>query len=301
MSKIEIGSGTSATPGGTGVTSVSKKPHEIPRLSSGLRRRPSFILSAGVQVTAHRLIRIACVLACLAGATTGAACDQSPATPSPPATLSNSPTVSSGPWEVSGVAVGDDGRPIANAPVWVNVGRPNVPVMTDETGRYTTRVEARLGGYVYRSTAMLYLDAGKDYEHEHRLFRPTGADPHQILDLHPRLIRWISVGESVSVTVAPDDAPCFNNVQDGSWHLYYVCRTFRLIVPADGVLTAEVFPVDANSPGTLLEMEGPGDLDCCYQGNPLTMSVAAGMVVKISVEVVEGSPRQTVTLTTKIR
>jgi hypothetical protein len=136
------------------------------------------------------------------------------------------------------------------------------------------------------------------YEPDHRLFHPTGSDPHQTLTCTRASDGSWRAGLGHG---APDDAPCFNNVQDGSWHVYYVCRTFRLIVPADGVLTAEAFPVGSNSPRPLVEMEGPGDLDCCYQGNPVTMPVAAGMIVKISVEVVEGSPTQTVTLTTKIR
>ncbi len=232
----------------------------------------------------------------------GAACDKAPAAPSSVAGTVAGP--SGPPWELSGVAVGDDGRPIANSPIWVNVGRSSPPTRTDETGRYTTVIDARLGGSVYRSTAHLYLDAGSEYEHEHRLFFPTGSDPHQTLNLRPRLIRWITEGEPVSVTVAPDDSPCFNNVQDGSWHVYYVCRTFRLIVPADGVLTAEAVPAGVDTPRPLLEMEGPeaANLDCCYQGNPLSMQgVSAGMVIKVSVQVLSGSPTQTFTLTTRVR
>lgn len=252
-------------------------------------------------MTTHRLIRFACMFACVAGTMMSAACDEAPL-PIQPSPGPDGPVVASGVWELSGVAVGDDGRPISNTPVVVWLGRPNEPVVqTDEMGRYNVKFDARHGGYVYRSTAVVYIDAGSDYEPEHRLFFPIGSDPRQTLDLHPRRIRWISAGESVSVTVEPGDVPCFNNVQDGSWHAYYVCRTVRLIVPADGVLTAEVIPSGVNAPAPLLEMEGPGDLDCCYQGNPLTMSVAAGMVIKINVQVPSGSPRQTFVLTTKIR
>jgi hypothetical protein len=82
--------------------------------------------------------------------------------------------------------------------------------------------------------------------------------------------------------------------------LPYVCRTVRILVPADGILTASAVSAD---PGVhaLVEMEGPGDLDCCYLGNPLSMNVAAGMVVLISVEILEGLPSQTFTLTATIR
>jgi len=48
-------------------------------------------------------------------------------------------------------------------------------------------------------------------------------------------------------------------------------------------------------------MEGPGILDCCYLGNPLSMPVEAGMEVKIRVEILEGSPSQTFVLSTRIR
>jgi hypothetical protein len=251
-------------------------------------------------MTSNRLIRIACAFACVAGTMMSAACDEAPPLiqPTPGPDLSVPAT---GSWELSGVAVGDDGRPIANTPVHVGFGTVRAPVKTDEMGRYQDVFDARQGGYAYGSTAVVFIEAGADYEIEHRMLFPTGSSRRQTLDLHPRRISWISAGEPVTVTVAPDDTPCFNNVHDGSWHLFYVCRTFRLVVPTDGVLTAEAVPTDLKTPRPLIEMEGPGDLDCCNEGNPLSIPVAAGMVIKINVEVLSGSPRQTFTLTTVIR
>jgi len=236
------------------------------------------------------------------------ACTESPATSVAPTTLPTasptSPTVSTTTraFELTGVAVGDDGRPVANAPVYVNFGRPAVTARTDDTGRYRVNFDVEPNAYSKKLevTAMIYLD-GNGYEHEYRWFRPTGSDPRQILDLHPRRIQQITAGESVSVTVARDDTPCINNVQDipglGS---SYVCRTVRVIVPADGVLTVAA---SANSGAVaLLEMEATtGPDDCCFLGTPLTLAVTAGRVVKVNVEILEGSPSQTFTLTTRMR
>lgn len=252
-------------------------------------------------MTALRLIRIACAFVCVAGMTMAAACDDAPPSPVGPSSSSaSSPSNSTGSWDLSGVVIGDDGRVISNTPVAIGLGHPDEPVVqTDGMGRYTVKFDAKLKGYVYGSTATVRVNAGADYEPETRLFKPVGVDPRQTLNFLPRRIRWIRAGESVSVTVGPDDAPCFNNVQDGSWYVHLVCRTVRLIAPANGVLTAEVGPAGIDT--AKLEMEGPGDLDCCYQGNPLSMPVTAGMVIKISVEVVPGLPSRTFTLTTKIR
>ncbi len=258
-------------------------------------------------MTVHRLIRIACVVTCVAAAGTGMACSKPPA---PPLTPTPSPTPATIPpgtlrsFELTGAAVGDDGRPVPNAAASVYFGRdPRPKAVTDEMGRYHVNFDAAQDGYVRRLqiTAAVYLDVD-GYERYFRWFRPTGADPHQTLDLHPRLIRQIAVGESVSVTVAPDDTPCLNNVQDTpGLGPSYVCRPVRVTVPAAGVLTVEAVPADPRASRPLLEMEGPGELDCCYLGNPLTMPVTAGMVVKINVELLEGLPGQTFILTTTIR
>ena len=73
-----------------------------------------------------------------------------------------------------------------------------------------------------------------------------------------------------------------------------------MIVPTTGVLTVDAESAAAGSRPPI-EMEGPGILDCCYLGNPLSMPVEAGMEVKIRVEILEGSPSQTFVLSTRIR
>jgi hypothetical protein len=255
-------------------------------------------------MTAYRVIRIACAFACVAGTMTSVACDGASAPVGP----SSSPADSSGPWQLSGVAVGDDARPIANAPVSAYFFQDrvtgSVTAVTDEMGRYHLSFYAPEGGFIYRSTATVRLDAGADYEREGRWFRPASSDRRQTLDLRPRRIWWISAGESVLVTVERDASQCFNNVQDGTGGatVLYLCRTVRFVVPSDGVLTVEAVSTDAGASPPLLEVEGDRDeLDCCYLGNPLSMPVTAGTIMKVNVEIPEGSPTRTFALSSRIR
>jgi len=231
--------------------------------------------------------------------------DQVPTAPTAPG--STPPTPASSSFELSGIAIGDDGRPIANAPMYVNFltpsggNSPGVPGMTDEVGRYRVQFDAKRGGYSRGSTALVWVK-GDGYEIEYRWFRPTTSDPHQTLDLRPRLIRQVTAGEQVSVTVAPDDTPCINNVQDlTNMKPYYTCLSVRILVPADGILTVEAVSTGAGAQHPPLELEGVPEPDCCYFGNPLTMAVTAGMVVRANVELLEGLPRQSFALTTTIR
>ncbi len=83
-------------------------------------------------MTAHRLIRIAGLFACVAGTMMSAAYDG--ARPSPVGPSSSSSNSS---WELSGVAIGEDGRRIQNAQLWVNVGGPALVARTDEMGLTT--------------------------------------------------------------------------------------------------------------------------------------------------------------------
>jgi hypothetical protein len=279
---------------------------ENPEISQRSPKRRRWV-SCKLLIVMTRFIRAVSVLAGVAAAATSLACDKTPATsPSSTATSTATPAgtaaATTGSWELSGVATGDDGRPVTNARLIINLGIHGAVLgMTDETGRYHVTFDAQRGAFIRGSTAEVTL-FGDGYEVDYSWFRPTGSDSHQVLDLHPNLIRWINTGESVSVAVAADDKLCINNAQDmPNYSVQYVCRTVRFIVPADGVLTVEA--VSANLPASHppLEMEGVPEPDCCYFGNPLKLPVVAGMVVKVSVEILEGSPSQTFTLTTTIR
>jgi hypothetical protein len=54
-------------------------------------------------MTAQRLIRIACLFACVGGAMMSAACDEVPRSPVSPSSSSSNSS-----WELSGVAIGED-------------------------------------------------------------------------------------------------------------------------------------------------------------------------------------------------
>ena len=116
---------------------------------------------------------------------------------------------------------------------------------------------------------------------------------HQTLDLHPRLVTQITAGDSTTVTVSPGDTPCINNVQDfPGLGPDYACRIVRIVAPADGDLTIEAVPTQPGTSIPLLESEivPTTSSGCCNEdlGNPRTLTVAAGMVVKASVEILAG-------------
>jgi len=93
------------------------------------------------------------------------------------------------------------------------------------------------------------------------------------------------------VTVAPDDTLCVNNVQDTlGLGQDYVCRSVRVVAPADGIMTLEALSTQAGArPG--LEVETVGVSPCCSErmGNPVSIPVSAGTEVVANVEMVYGS------------
>jgi hypothetical protein len=98
-------------------------------------------------------------------------------------------------------------------------------------------------------------------------------------------------GESTVVTVAPDDTLCVNNVQDTlGLGQDYVCRSVRVVVPANGIMTLEALSTQAGArPG--LEVETVGVSPCCSErmGNPISIPVTAGTEVVANVEMASGS------------
>ena len=155
---------------------------------------------AGVQMRVQRLIRVAGALTCVITACTGMACSGSPVTPPD----GPSPTPFSTSFELSGIAIGDDGRPVPNAPLQVNFVAPGggasrgLAGMTDDGGRYQVQFDAVRGGYLvarqHRSGSEATTTRRSIAGSVQRL--PTS---HQTLDLRPQLIRYIAAGESVLV------------------------------------------------------------------------------------------------------
>jgi hypothetical protein len=157
-------------------------------------------------------------------------------------------------------------------------------------GRYRTTTD---GSGNYSLTGL--LDAGRNgdftfvsannYASDYRYIR--GAS--QSVRLY-RITR-ITAGDSMVVTIAPDDTLCVNNVQDTlGLGQDYVCRSVRVVAPADGIMTLEALSTQAGArPG--LEVETVGVSPCCSErmGNPVSIPVTAGTEVVANVEMVYGS------------
>jgi len=208
-------------------------------------------------------------------------------------------------FELTGVVVGDDGRVLSGANINVNF-QPGggghfigVSTVADATGRYDVTFDAVQGKYLGGATALVVVDAG-GYENEYRWFRPVSTSGAQTLDVHPRAIRQITAGESTSVTVAPDDALCVNNAQDfPGLGPDYSCRTVRVVAPSSGLLTIEAVPAQDGQPKPPVESEfvtASGE----DMGNPRTIAVAAGQILKVSIELRSGLPAQSFELKTSM-
>ncbi len=149
-------------------------------------------------------------------------------------------------------------------------------VTTDSSGNYT------LAGW----GAMTFVEA----DNYARDYRYVGGTPHN-LHLYP--IKRITAGDWTSVTVAPDDTLCVNNMQDSpGLGPDYVCRSVRVVAPRAGVMTLEALST-TNGPRPLLEVEivTGGDGPCCSERleNPTSILVSAGTEVVAHVEMPVGS------------
>ena len=71
----------------------------------------------------------------------------------------------------------------------------------------------------------------------------------------------------------------------------------------DGELTVEAVSTKPGDSRPPLEIETVEHDDCCFNGlkNPRTLPVTAGDVVIVNVELLEGAPSQTFTVTSTIR
>jgi hypothetical protein len=180
-----------------------------------------------------------------------------------------------------------------------------VHTTTDASGHYEVTFLAVPGAYLEGSTAEVD-SLGGGYENEFRFLRLANADAHQTLDLHPRLITQITAGDSTGVTVVPTDTLCVDGLQDlvDSAGIDFVCRTVRILVPADGALTVELQSVSGISK-SLLETEylTTGAEACASPAldNPRTVGARAGTVFLAHVEMDAFSTvSQTFTLKTSL-
>ncbi len=162
--------------------------------------------------------------------------------------------------------------------------------ITDSSGNYTV---------ASGPAGMTFVEAD-NYATDYRY---VGGTPHNV-HLYP--IRRITAGDSTSVTVAPDDTLCVNNVQDSpGLGPDYVCRSVRVVAPSAGVMTLEALST-TNGPPPLLEVEivAGGNGPCCPERleNPTSIPVTAGTEVVAHVEMPFGSATsQSFTLNTSMR
>ena len=214
--------------------------------------------------------------------------------------------------EMTGVVRGDDGSPLVAAKVTVSALASSAPgtwysyasAATNALGAYTLRfsgVSGVLTGPAGTQTAVAFAYVSAEQCTTLATLPTCGYEPdyRYVLSATPLIqnfrlhrVSMITAGESTVLTVAPDDTICVNNVQDmHPWPNEFVCRTVRVVAPADGVMTLEAVPVDAGTAPPNLEVETVGDIVCCSEriANPASLPVTKGTVVKASVEVPWGT------------
>jgi hypothetical protein len=186
------------------------------------------------------------------------------------------------------VTDGSTSAPISGATVSIN-GRYRA--ITDSLGNYTVSGCLDAGG-----DSNITSVSANNYASDFRYIRG--------MSLNVRLyrIKRIMAGASTSVTVAPDDTLCVNNIQDTPGvGQDYVCRSVLVTAPTDGIMTLEALSTQgaARPP---LEVEAVAVPPCCSEriGNPTSIQVTAGTQVVVNVEVVLGSGAQSFTLSTSM-
>jgi hypothetical protein len=173
-------------------------------------------------------------------------------------------------FEVTGVVTDDQGGPLGAAVVtmryWLG-GKIGVQsVLTDASGRYAIGFTSNpwMIGTSGRGAAQAEI-FDLAYERYQRTVTATNSSLIENFRLHG--IQFIAAGDSLVLSVAPDDGECPDDASGP-------CRIVRVAAPADGVMTVEAL---STQPAT----EQPQVEVCCVSGNerygnPLTMPVTAG-------------------------
>jgi hypothetical protein len=168
--------------------------------------------------------------------------------------------------------------PIAGAVVSIN-GRYRAT--TDSAGNYTVTVLLDAGS----NTDITYVSAS-GYAADYHYIRGTSQN------VRLYRIQRITAGDSTVLTIAPDDTLCVNNSQDSpGLGPNYVCRSVRVVTPADGILTVEALSAQTGVHPPL-EVETVGVTPCCSERieNPTSIKVTAGTEVVANVEMLSSSP-----------
>lgn len=180
-------------------------------------------------------------------------------------------------------------EPLSGATVLFSQGR-SPAATTDSSGNYRlTGLPAPPAG------AALVWATAHSYEDDLRYYRATSQD----FRLYP--IEQIPAGGSTVVTVRPDDSLCWNNTHEPGFGSDYVCRIVR-IMPTDGVMTVEAFPLDGGPRLPLVVAVSSGNQLLIERlGNPVSVRVARGTEIRAFVEMASGWPTaQSFTVTTSM-
>jgi hypothetical protein len=207
-------------------------------------------------------------------------------------------------YEVTGMVIDEDGRPLADAAVAFDFVSPDNPsryaqpqVGTDAAGNYRISFAAAPAGH---AGSVAFARANKDgYEADNRWFRGETYGSH-ILNFHLYRSRRLTAGETTTVAIAPDDSICFNNVRDfPGLGPDYICRTVRIVAPIDGVMTVEALSVaNGAHPSLAVETVNPAPYLWRFE-NPTSIPVAAGTEVMANIEMpASSSTRESFTLKT---
>jgi hypothetical protein len=121
-----------------------------------------------------------------------------------------------------------------------------------------------------------------------------GTAEHLVENIRLHRIERITAGESVRLTIAPDDTTCFFDAWPGR---ELICGFVRVVVPSSGTMSVEAIPTQAGSLLPRVEVysaKGGG------QGNPSIIKVFAGTEYHIAVQVPWGSKSQSFIVNTSM-
>jgi hypothetical protein len=145
-----------------------------------------------------------------------------------------------GTFHLTGIATDDDGRPVTGATVTLDLnpsgcGEPDFVSggVTDGAGVYHIDFDAPgAAGFI-----IALLDAGSPGHEGYAasISAPASDGQNLLQNLHLYRIKRITAGESTVVTVVPGDTRC-GPYRD------LTCRTVRVVVPTDGLLTMSCDP-----------------------------------------------------------
>jgi len=229
-----------------------------------------------------------------------------PDAPDPPTVgPSPSPTL----FHVTGTVTDSAGASLAGADLFFSYVASLTPgtnywqlgVKSDSNGRFVADMLSFPGvmrGPAGTGDAIAFIDfvgyPGYDSDARYVLASAASADSDFRIRLYRK--RQIVAGDSLVVTISPDNSICNNNTQDmHPWPIEWVCRTLWVLPPGDGLLTITATSTDASVAPPGLEAE-PTDWSTQYFSiypttGTLTFPVSRGVLQRVNVEIPWGSSR----------